>query len=497
MSAGVPTEAESPDGGRYLNKTVILVLIAMAQVMVILDATVVNVALPTIGRELELNEEGLQWVVNSYTLIFGGFLLLGGRAADLLGRRVVFMVGLVIFSVASLVGGLAQSDEMLIIARGVQGLGGAIISPAALSILTVTFAEGPERNRALGIWGAIAGAGAAIGVLLGGVLTEYAGWRYCFLVNLPVGLVAAFLAPRFIPESKVEGRGRAYDVSGAVTATAGLLLLVYAMVKANDYGWTSNRELLLLGGTVVLLGLFLLIEARLAKEPLVPLGVFRNRTLSGANIVGLLLGLALFGFFFYLSIYLQQVLGYSAIRAGLSYLPFSAAIIVASGIASVLIGRMSVKWVLAFGLGVASVGFLLFTRITVGGSYLGEVLPAMLVMAAGMGFAFVPLTTAAVSDVAPDVAGLASALINTSQQVGGAVGLALLTYVASSRTDDIMAANGGDPSQAAQAAVEGFQRAFLVGGAFAAASILVVLLMIRRDIKTTGPDGKPVAAMGD
>jgi EmrB/QacA subfamily drug resistance transporter len=471
----------------------VLLLISVAQLMVILDATVVNVALPSVGRALELDQSSLAWVVNAYTLIFGGFLLLGGRAADLLGRRRVFLVGLVIFSAASLVGGLAQNEATLIIARGVQGLGGAIISPAALSILTVTFAEGSERNRALGIWGAIAGGGAAVGLLLGGLLTEYVGWRWCFFVNVPVGIVAVLAIPRILAESRIDAATRNYDAAGAVTATAGLVLLVYATVSASEEGWGSTQTLACFAAAAVLLALFLLIEARLAAEPLVPLGVFRNRTLSGANLVMLLVGLGLFGVFFFLSLYMQQVLGYSALRAGVSYLPLTAVIIVSSGLASFLMGRVGVKPLMIIGLIVASAGLYLFSRISVEGDYPTEILPAMLVMAAGMGFVFVPGTTAAVAGVEPAIAGLASALVNTAQQIGGALGLAILTYVATTRTQDVMA-GAGQPSP--EALVEGFQRAFLYSGSFVLAGVAFAILMIRGGIEAPKP-GEPVAAYGD
>ena len=496
MSAQANT---SPGGGGLapaVNKTAVLLLISVAQLMVILDATVINVALPTIGTALDLDQSSLAWVVNAYTLVFGGFLLLGGRAADLLGRRRVFLVGLIVFAGASLVGGLAQNEATLIIARGVQGLGGAIISPAALSILTVTFAEGSERNKALGIWGAIAGGGAAVGLLLGGILTEYVGWRWCFFVNVPVGALAVLAIPRILSESRADAETRTYDVAGAVTATVGLVLLVYAMVSASDYGWGSTRTIGCFVAAGVLLSLFLLIEARLAAEPLVPLGVFRNRTLSGANLVMLLVGLGLFGLFFFLSLYTQQVLGYSALRAGAAYLPLTAAIIVSSGIASFLLGRVGVKQLIVVGLVVGAAGLFLFSRISVEGSYLGEILPAMVVMGIGMGFVFVPGTTAAVGGVEPAIAGLASALVNTAQQIGGALGLAILTYIATTRTESVMTAAGNDPAQAQVALVEGFQRAFLFGGSFVLAGVVVALLLIRGDIQAPKP-GEPVAAYGD
>ena len=335
-----------------------LALLAMAQFVVVLDASIVNVALPTIGSSLSFSQDDLSWVVNAYVLTFGGFLLLGGRLADLLGRRRVFMGGLVLFALASLAGGFAESEGALIAARAVQGLGAAILSPAALSIVTTTFRDGSERNKALGVWGAVAGAGGAAGVLLGGVLTEYVGWEWVLWVNVPIGIVAAALAPSLIAESRSESTTRAFDVAGAITVTAGLSLLVYGLVEAPNAGWGSGQTIGLLAGAVALLGAFVAVELRSAA-PLVPFSIFRMRTLTGANVVGILTGASLFSMFFFISLYMQNVLGYSAIKAGLSYLPLAVSIILAAGVASQLVTRVGFKPVLATGMALISAGLLL------------------------------------------------------------------------------------------------------------------------------------------
>jgi EmrB/QacA subfamily drug resistance transporter len=463
-----------------VNKTAALVLVSLAQLMVIIDISVVNVALPSVKTALHFSENDLQWVVNAYTLVFAGFLLLGGRAADLLGRRSVLIAGLTLFTAASLVCGLATSSSMLIVARAVQGLGGAIISPAALSILTVTFAEGQERNRALGVWGAVAGGGSAVGVILGGLLTQGPGWRWVFFVNVPIGIVTAILASRLIAESRDESRTRSYDAFGAVTATAGLILLVYALVNTNQYGWSSARTIGELIGAAALLGLFLVIEARIAAHPLVPLSIFRSRTLSGSNAVALLLGLAIFAVFFFLSLYMQQVLGFSPLRTGFAYLPVTMGFIVVGASAPALVGRLGVKWVLAAGMLIASSAFLLLAQLPDHGSYARDILPAFIVLPLGAGLAFLSVTNAAVAGVKSDDAGLASALLNTSQQVGGAVGLALLSTIAASRTTSVLTTN--PHAGLAHALVAGFHVAFLVAGAIAVAGAVIALLTIPRGV---------------
>jgi EmrB/QacA subfamily drug resistance transporter len=463
-----------------VNKTAALILVCLAQLMVVIDVSIVNVALPSMQTALHFTSQNLQWVVNAYTLVFAGFLLLGGRAADLLGRRALLIGGLFLFTAGSLACGLAQSSGMLIGARAVQGLGGAIISPAALSILTVTFPEGRERNRALGVWGAVAGGGIALGVILGGILSQGPGWRWVFFVNLPIGLLAAVAAPRLLAESRDEDRSRSYDVLGALTVTAGLVLLVYAMVNTNQYGWGSVQTIGELIGSAVLLLAFLTIEARFASQPLVPLRIFRSRTLSGANVVALLVGLTLFAVFFFLTLYMQQVLHFTPIQAGFAYVPFTVGIIVASGLGAVLVGRFGVKWLLMTGLLVMSAGLFLLTRLPDHGSYLTDILPAFIVTSLGAGMVFLPMTNAAVSGADAADAGLASALLNTSQQVGGAVGLALLSTIATSLTTSVLASSphAGLP----HALVAGFTRGFGVAAAFALAAAIVAMLTISQDV---------------
>jgi EmrB/QacA subfamily drug resistance transporter len=470
-----------------------LILLCAAQFVVVLDASIVNVALPSIGRSLHFSEQNLQWVVNAYVLVFGGFLLLGGRMADLLGRRRVFMAGLVLFALASLAGGLATSEGFLIAARAVQGLGGAILSPAALSIVTTTFAEGSERNRALGIWGAVAGSGGAAGVLLGGVLTDSLGWEWVFFVNTPIALVAALLAPRLIDESRSEARIRTFDTAGAVTVTAGLSLLVYAMVDARNAGWGSTQTVALLAIAVALLAAFVVIELR-SKAPLVPFRIFRLPNILGANISGLLIGASLFSMFFFVSLYMQQVLGYSPLKSGFSYLPLALTIIVSAGVASQLVSRFGFKPILVGGMGLVAIGLLMFSRVPVDGTFAADVLPASLVAAAGLGFSFVPVTIAAVSGVRDDDAGLASGLINTAQQIGGALGLAVLSTISISRTDDVMAAAHGARSELPRALTEGFSSAFTAGAGFAILGVVLGLVLIKgrpRDEEQVG--GRPAA----
>jgi EmrB/QacA subfamily drug resistance transporter len=461
------------------SKNLALLLLAMTQFVIVIDASIVNVALPSIGTHLHFSRDDLSWVVNSYTLTFGGFLLLGGRMADLLGRRRMFMLGLVVFSVASFAGGIAQSETWLITARAVQGLGAAIVSPAALSIITTTFAEGPERNRALGVWGAVAGAGGAAGVLLGGVLTSGLSWRWVLFVNVPIGLAAAALAPRTLAESRGEDGVRSFDFPGAVTVTAGLALLVYAVVDAVNSGWGSTTTILRLAGAAVLLAAFVIIELR-TRHPLVPFSIFRLRTLRGADIVGLLIGMSLFSMFFFISLYLQDVMHYSPIKTGISYLPLAVGIILSAGAASQFVNRVGFKIPLITGLLLIAGALLWFSRVpSPGGSYLSDILGPSVMAAVGLGFAFVPVTIAAVTGTRPHEAGLASGLINTSQQVGGALGLAILATVANSRTQSLF--HSGVHS-ASVALTKGYDRAFLVGAGFAVAgAILAAVLISSRD----------------
>ena len=452
-----------------------LVLLSAAQFVVVLDASIVNVALPTIGRELEFSQENLSWIVNAYVLTFGGFLLLGGRTADLLGRRRVFMAGLMLVGIASLAAGFAVTEGQLIAARAAQGLGAAIISPAALSIVTTIFSDGAERNKALGVWGAVAGSGGAAGVLLGGILTDGLGWEWVLWVNVPVSLIAFALAPRLIAESRASEEARVFDVAGAVTVTAALSILVYAVVDAEESGWGSSKTIGLLALAAVLLAAFVAIELR-ARKPLVPFSIFRIRTLTGANVVGLLVGASLFSMFYFISLYMQQVLGYSAIHAGLSYLPLALTIMAAAGIASALVTKFGYKPILAIGLLFIVAGLSWFSQVSVGGGFTTDILGPSLLAAAGLGFSFVTTTIAAVSGVREEESGLASGLINTSQQIGGALGLAVLSSIATSRTVDALATGEGGPKEAL---TDGFQAAFLGGAGIALVGFVLTLVLIK------------------
>ena len=454
------------------NPWVVLVLICFAQSMVILDATIVNVALPSIQSDLHLSEGNLQWIVNAYTLVFGGFLLLGGRAGDLLGRKRLFLIGLVIFTGASLLDGLATSEGMLIGARALQGLGAALISPAALSIIATTFEEGAQRARALGVWAAIAIGGSAVGLILGGVLTQYFSWPWIFFVNVPVGIAAAVLSLRLIPESRDEHAHRSYDVAGAVTVTGGLMALVYAIVDAQSAGWTSMKTIGFFALAAVLLVAFVVIELR-AKSPLVRLSIFRIRSLLTANIAMFLAASGIFAMLFFNTLYLQRVLGYGPLTAGLAFLPFTAGIMVSAGLASQFAPRIGVRPVAAAGMILTAAGLLLLTMLPVGGSYVVDVLPALLLSSLGMGAVFMPLTLIATTGLDDDDQGLASGLFNTSQQVGGALGLAVLSTIATSRS----ASAGGS---SAHALVVGFHGAFAGGAVVMVVALAVLVALLRK-----------------
>jgi EmrB/QacA subfamily drug resistance transporter len=465
-----------------------LALLCVAQFVVVLDASIVNVALPTIGEDLHFTESSLPWVLNAYVLTFGGFLLLGGRLADLLGRRRLFMAGLILFALASLAGGLATNSGQLIAARAVQGLGGAILSPAALSIVAVTFKDGAERNKALGIWGAVAGSGGAAGVLLGGVLTEGLGWEWVLWVNVPIGIIAAAIAPSLIAESRSEDETRHFDIAGAVTITLGLSALVFALLDAETAGWGSFQTIGTIAASIILLAAFVAIELR-SKAPLVPFSIFRVRTVTGANVVGILVGASLFSMFYFISLYMQQVLGYSPIKAGISYLPLAVTIILAAGVASGLVTKVGFKPILAIGLACIALGLIWFTQISVDGTFLGDLLGPSLLAAIGLGFAFVPVTIAAVSGIEDREQGLASGLINTSQQVGGALGLAILAAVANGVIGS---------SHAPDKLVDGFQAAFAVGAGFAVLGLIATLTLIRTsDSRAHVELGKEAPASAD
>jgi EmrB/QacA subfamily drug resistance transporter len=466
-------------------KWLALALLSVVQFMVVLDIAIVNVALPSIKDDLGFSQENLQWVISAYALVFGGFLLLGGRLADVLGRRRIFLIGLVVFTVASLLDGLAWSEGALIGARALQGLGAAIISPAALSILSTTFAEGRERNIALGVWGAVGGFGAAAGVLLGGILTDSLGWAWIFFVNVPVGAIAFGLVPLLLAESR-DARVKRFDFPGAVFVTGGLSSLVYAITQAGQDGWLAGRTLGFFAAALVLLVAFIGWELR-HPEPLMRLGILRIRTVSGANVAGFILGTATFSMFLMLTLYMQQVLGYSAMKTGLGYLAVAGTAILWSAVAAQLVTRVGVKPVLVAGMTFLTAGVVYFTQVSVGGSYLGDLLPGFLLIGIGLGFSFVPISIAALAGVQPAEAGLASGLINTSQQIGGALGIAALSTIATTRTSEAVT----DGSALPVALVHGFTGAFVAGAIVAGAGILAALTLIRRDELEQAPELQP------
>jgi EmrB/QacA subfamily drug resistance transporter len=459
------------------------VVVCFAQFMVVLDATIVNVALPSIQEDLGLSATNLQWIVNAYTLVFGGFLLLGGRAADLLGRKRLFIAGLVVFSTASLVNALATSGEMLIVARGFQGLGGALVSPAALAIITTTFAEGPERTKALSIWGGIAAGGAAFGLLLGGFLTQTLSWEWNFIVNVPVGIFVILAALRFVPESKqelAEGTKRHFDVGGALTVTSGLMVLVYTIVKAPEWGWLSATTLLWASGGLALLGAFVFIESR-SPNPLVRLSFFNMRWITVSNLTMFVVAGGMFGMFYFASLYVQEIFGYEPFKAGLAFLPVSLGIMLGAGLSQQFVGRVGVKPVVMVGMTLAASGLILLAVTTaIDGTYL-RLLLGLLPMSIGMGMTFVPLTLIATAGVEKQDAGLASGLFNTSQQVGGALGLAILASLASSKTSNIVDGFNGKLSviQQQTALVEGFQVAFIAAAILMVSGLIMVSFFLR------------------
>jgi EmrB/QacA subfamily drug resistance transporter len=459
------------------SKWLVLVIACLAQFMVVLDASVVNIALPSVQRGLHFSAANLQWVVNGYTLIFGGFLLLGGRAADLLGRKRLFTAGVLLFTLASLLNGFAQSSGMLIVGRGLQGLGGALVSPAALAIITTTFTDSGERTKALGVWSAIAASGAAVGLLMGGVLTDVASWRWVFFVNVPVGIITIAMAVRYVAESRIEVENRSFDLAGAVTVTGGLVVLVYAIVKAQAYGWGSAKTIGLLAAAVALLAVFMTIEAR-SKAPLMRLSIFRVRALAVADLVLLLVASGMFGMFFFASLYVQEILGYSPLRAGLAFLPVTAGIIIGAGLAQQLIKRVGVRNVSTFGIALASAGMLVLTQLPVHGQYVSDLLVGLLPMSLGMGLTFVPITLMGTSGVSDEDAGLASGLFNTAQQVGGSLGLAILSTLAASQTTSVL--HGTSPAAVLAARVSGYHVAFLAAAIMLASGVVIMSFALRR-----------------
>jgi EmrB/QacA subfamily drug resistance transporter len=454
-----------------------LALIVVAQFMVVLDVAIVNVALPSIKTDLHFSQESLQWIITAYAIIFGGVLLLGGRLADLLGRRRLFVAGVALFTIASLLNGLAWSEGSLIAFRSLQGLGAALLSPAALSILTTTFAEGRERNLALGIWGAASGSGGAAGVLLGGALTSAFNWSWIFFVNVPVGILVLALTPFLLRESRAELDHRHFDTAGAVSITGGLMLLVYAMTRATQHGWATAETVGLLATSAALVIGFVVIELR-SKAPLLPLGIFRLRTLSASNLSGFLLAGSLFSQFFLLTLYMQQVLHYSALKTGVAYIALTLTIIVMAGAAQALSTRFGVRPLLAGGMFVAAGAIALYAQLPVHGQYFWDLFPAFLLSGLGLAFAFIPMSIGALTGVGHSDAGVASGLINTSQQVGGAIGVAVATTIATTVTANYVQAHPGASPLGADALTHGFTITFYVLAAIAAVGGLVAALMV-------------------
>ena len=460
-------------------KWLALALLCAVQFMVVLDIAIVNVALPSIQVDLGFSQQNLQWVISAYALVFGGFLLLGGRTADLLGRRRIFVGGTILFTIGSLLCGLAWSDTSLIGARAIQGLGAAAITPAALAILVTTFSEGRERNIALGAWGAVGGVGAAAGVLLGGVLTDLLSWEWIFFVNIPVGVLALVLTPVLLSES-LDKHGQGFDAVGAILVTAGLSILVLGITQGREWGWDSVATIGVFAAAAALLTAFVAWESRV-KDPLMPLSVFRLQTLTAANIAGFVLGTVLFAMFLMLTLYMQQVLEFSPMKTGVAYLAVAGTAVIWANVAALAVNRVGVKPALIFGMTLLTVGLVYFTQVSVDGSYVGDLLPGFLIIGLGMPFAFVPISIAAFAGTRPNEAGLASGLLNTSQQVGGAVGIAILSTIATTRTNSEVA----DGTALPFALTNGFQAAFWAGAGIALVGVLVSIFLVRgRDLRS-------------
>ena len=475
MSAEVVTQPAvgTEDRRRWLA----LAVIVTAQFMVVLDISIVNVALPSIRTDLHFSQESLQWVLTGYSIFFGGFLLLGGRLGDLLGRRRLFMAGLSLFTVSSLLNGLAWSEGSLIAFRCLQGLGAAMMSPAALSILTTTFEEGPERNRALGIWGAVAGSGGAVGVLLGGVLTSAFSWPWIFYVNVPVGAAVIAVTPWLLRESRADLPSRQFDLAGAATITGGLMLLVYGMTHAAQHGWGTAETIGLLTASAVLIASFFLIESR-TKAPLLPLRIFRLRTLTGSNVSALIAGGAVFSQFFLLTLYMQEVLHYSALKTGLAYIGLTLTTIAFSAVAQGLVTRLGVRSVLPAGLALSTVALILFAQLPVDGHYFSDLFPGFIISGLGLALVFIPMSIGALTGVRPADAGIASGLISTSQQIGGAIGVAAATTIATTFTTHYVNSHAGTTAFSGTALTHGFQIAFYaLAGAAAVGGVLAALLI--------------------
>ncbi len=490
-TAGGPMTSTPPN----INRWRAFALLAVSFFMTVIDLTIVNVSLPTIGRDLHFSATSLQWVVTAYALTFGGFMLLGGRAADLLGRRRILIVGLSVFTAASLGAALSTGEVSLIAARAVQGLGAAIMLPAALSIVMNMFAEGAERNKALGIWGGLGAGGATVGVIAGGLLTRYAGWQYIFYLNVPIGTAALALAPRIVPDSRLATTRRRFDALGAIAGTGGLVLLVDAIAQAPQYGWGATRTIALLAASAALLAAFLVIESRV-KDPVMPLSIFRLRTLAGANAAGLLLGGSFFAFIFIGTLYMQQVLHYSALQTGLAWLAASLTSVALAGVSQALVTRGGAKVVMAIGMTLIGAGVLWATQVPVHGRFVANLAGPFVVAGAGTAFAFIPISIAALAGVSEHQAGLASGLLNTSQQLGGALGIAIASSVAASHTQTLVHAGNTAPA----ALTGGFQQALWVLGAIALLAVPAIFALVRHSelseavAKTTLREPQPALA---
>src|SRR5438094_4024232 len=464
---------ETVDSRRWLG----LAVVVAAQFMVVLDVAIVNVALPSIKTDLHFSETSLQWVITAYSIFFGGVLLLGGRLADLLGRRRLFMAGLVLFTVSSLLDGLAWSEGSLILFRSLQGLGAALLSPAALSILTTTFREGRDRNLALGIWGAASGSGGAAGVLLGGALTSSLSWSWIFFINVPVGILVLAISPLLLEESRADLDHRHFDTAGAASITGGLMLLVYALTRASQHGWATAETIGLLAASAALVVAFVVIEMR-SPAPLLPLRIFRLRTLTASNITALLLGASIFSQFFLLTLYMQQVLHYSALKTGVAYIALTLSIIGFSAVSQALVTRVGIRFVLPVGMALSAAGLVLYAQLPVHGTYFSNLFPAFILSGIGLAFAFVPISIGGLTGVRPADAGVASGLLNTNQQIGGAIGVAVTTTVATTFTAHYVTAHPGVGAFDPTALTHGFQVAFVVLAAIAAATAVIAAVFV-------------------
>jgi EmrB/QacA subfamily drug resistance transporter len=482
------TASDVREGDR--RRWLILSVLVVAQFMVVLDVAIVNVALPTIKNDLHFSEDSLQWVITAYAIVFGGVLLLGGRMADLLGRRRIFMAGMAVFTTFSLLDGLAWSSGSLIAFRGLQGLGAALLAPAALSILMTTFREGRDRNVALGIWGAASGSGGAAGVLLGGALTSALSWSWIFFINVPVGLLVLAISPLLLNESRADLDHRHFDTAGAASITGGLMLLVYALTHASQHGWATAETVGLLAASAALVGAFLVIEIR-SPAPLLPLRIFRLRTLTASNVTALLMGAAVFSQFFLLTLYMQQVLHYSALKTGFAYIALTLSIVGFSAVSQALVTRVGIRLVLPVGMALSAAGLVLYAQLPVHGTYFSNLFPAFILSGIGLAFAFVPMSIGALTGVQPDDAGVASGLLNTNQQIGGATGVAIATTIATTYTSHYLQGHPGVGPLDGAALTHGFQIAFYVLAALAALAAVVSAIMIEPGAAATTSGEEP------